>query len=509
MEKSRTQHVAQNAIIGLLGQGATTILGFISRTVFIYVLGKEYLGVSGLFSNILMLLSFAELGIGNAMIYSMYKPAKEGNSETLKSLLALYKKAYQTIGCIVALLGLSALPFLDTLIHGTAEGIKEPISVLYILFLANSVVTYFFAYKQSVLFAYQNDYVVTLNTLVFYTISTGVQILFLLLTHDYIIYLIIAVVFSFLTNWSISRKVDKKYPELKGTAEILPHEVKKSIFKNVRALAVYKIGSVVLNGTSNIMLSYLFNVTSVGLYSNYSLFTNFFQTVNSKTMGALTSSVGNLNTESDKDKQYAIFNQILFSSVWLNGFAAVGMALLVNDVISIWIGNDYLFGKWTVFAIAFNYFIVTTSFATYVFRTTLGLFKQGQFAPVFATILNIILGIVLGKWIGFPGVFLAMALARMLSTGIIDPILVYRNAFKRPPLLYYIKYGGYILLMAILYIVINYIISFIVIDGVLGVMIKAIVIALVFHSIVILMFWRTSVLQCLISRFLSLLKNKI
>lgn len=492
--KSRTQHVVQNASIGLLSQIVTTVLSFVSRTFFIYILGKEYLGISGLFTNILMILSFAELGIGNAMVYSMYNPVKEGDTEKIKSLLLLYKKSYRYIGISVAVIGLAIIPFLDMLIHGTVPNVKEPIILLYVLFLINSVISYFYAYKQSIVIAAQEDYIVTLNSLIVNSVCFVIQIGILLVTGNYILFLLCTIFATLLTNLSISRIADKRYPEL--TTQAIPlakYEVKK-IFSNVKSLAVYKLGSVTLNGTGNIMISWLFNVSSVGIYANYLLFTSFFQTVNTRIMGAFTSSVGNLNAGSSKEKQYIVFNSIFFLSCWINGFASVMLMLFANDIILIWIGEEYVFDNLILFGIFFHHYIFTTSFAPYVFRTTLGLFKQGQLAPILATVLNISLGILLAKLIGIAGIFFGTAIARMLSTGIIDPVLIFKKVFNRSVIDYYKMFVLYIIVFSSQYYVILYLISFIHLTGVMGLIVKGIAAVISFNVIFCALFWKTTML---------------
>lgn len=509
MNESRTRHVVQNASAGLISQFVTTILSFASRTVFVYVLGKEYLGISGLFTNILMILSFAELGIGNAMVYSMYKPLKEGNDEKLKSLLLLYKKAYQVIGIVVGLAGVLIIPFLPIFIHGTVPNVKEPLVLIYILFLTNSVISYFYAYKQSIIIASQNEYIATFNSLLFNALCVILQIVVLYMTGNYILFLLCMIASTLLTNLSISRIANKKFPQLCGKAETLSKEERKSIFKNVKALAVYKLGSVILNGTNNIMISWMFNVGAVGIYANYVLFVNFFQTVNSKLMGSLTSSVGNLNTQPDPDKQYKVFNEILFVSCWINGFASIMMMLFVNDIIELWFGDDFLFDKSVLFCILFSYYIFTTSFAPYVFRTTLGLFTQGQLAPAIASILNVVLGYCMGKLLGIGGIFLATALARIFSSGIIDPVLIFRKAFKRSAIYYYLNYVFYIIVMFGLYFILLFILSKLVLSNqYVALFVRGIIAALLFNIFMCLIFYNTSRFQTVKLRITNLFVKK-
>lgn len=187
MQNSRTANTAKNASFGLVSQILNIILSFISRTVFIYVLGVEYLGINGLFTNILMLLSFAELGIGNAIIYGMYKPLAMDDKEKLKSLMALYAKAYKAIGLFVFTAGLLVVPFMEYIIKDTPN-ISENITLIYVLFLLNTSISYFFVYKKSIITADQKNYVVLFYQQLFKVGQTLAQVLFLWLNGYFILY---------------------------------------------------------------------------------------------------------------------------------------------------------------------------------------------------------------------------------------------------------------------------------------------------------------------------------
>lgn len=175
-------------------------MAFVSRTVFVYVLGAEYLGVNSLFTDILTVLSFAELGIGNAMVYSLYKPLAEKDTEKIKSLMKLYATAYRIIGIAIAVLGVCVVPFLGRIV-GDVSYVKENITALYLLFLLNSVLSYFFVYKKSLIIADQKSYVVDIFQQVFYAFQVIVQSVFLVVTKQFIPYLLITILFTFLNNF--------------------------------------------------------------------------------------------------------------------------------------------------------------------------------------------------------------------------------------------------------------------------------------------------------------------
>ena len=268
---SRTDNIVENMKTGLVVQLLNKILAFVVRTVFIKVLSTEYLGVNGLFTNILTILSFAELGIGNAIIFNMYKPVANNDKEKIKSLVKLYKKSYEIIGVLVFLVGMCIIPFLNLIIKD-APDIKENISFIYFLFLLDTALSYFFTYKKSIISAYQKESIINNYTTIIYLIRAVVQISFLLITKNFIVYLIIQILSTLILNIVLSLKADKMFPYLKEkNVQNLQDKEKKSIYANVKSLIIYKFGSVILNGTDNIIISSMINVSTVGLCSNYTL----------------------------------------------------------------------------------------------------------------------------------------------------------------------------------------------------------------------------------------------
>lgn len=490
MQNSRTANTAKNALFGLISQALNIILSFISRTFFINILGAEYLGVNGLFTNILTLLSFAELGIGNAVIYGMYKPLATNDKEKIKSLMALYAKAYKIIGLFVFVIGLLIIPSLDYIIKDTPT-IKENINLIYVLFLLNTSLSYFFVYKKSIITADQKNYVILLYEQLFKIVQTLVQIVFLWLTGEYIIFLVIQIIITLLNNVYVSLKADKMYPFLReGTVETLDKKERNSIFSNVRSLFLYKFGSVILNGTDNIIISAIIGIAAVGLNSNYVLIISAMTAVTGQIMNGFTASVGNLNAVGTQESKESVFNKIFFLSAWMYGFCSVGLFLFFNKFITFWIGESYIFSELVVFTIVLHFYVNNVHFTAYTYRVTMGLFVQGRWAPLTAAIVNILLSLLLGKAFGLAGIFFATSIARFLTTGLVDPILVYRNGFKKSPLSYYTRYFAFMGLYTLLYFVMKYVISFVTITGFSGFIVEVIIVSIIFNIIMALVFWR-------------------
>ena len=507
--QSRTKNVTVNSMVSLLCQVLNLLLNFLTRTIFIKILGAEYLGVNGLFSNILTILSFAELGIGNAIVFNLYKPLAQDDKPQISSLMLLYKQVYTAIGLFVLGAGLLVTPFLGVIIK-TKPNIPENISLLYILFLLNTVVSYFFVYKKNIILADQKNSITLIVTQATTIAQVILQTSFLLLTHNFIVYLTIQIGCTLAENFVCSALADKMYPYLKNSNPVpLSKSETKSIFADVKALAIYKFGSVILNGTDNILISMFLSVRDVGLASNYTLLMNSANSILGKLIDAFTASVGNLNTESNAEKQYNVFKKIMFISSWIYGFAAVGIYLVSKDFIITWIGEKYLLSSIVVFSICFDFYVKGVQAAPYMYRTTLGLFIQGKWAAVIAAVVNLILSVILCKAIGLGGIFIATPISRLISTGIIDPYLIYKRTFKRNVLEYFEMFIGYCVIFIVIAVISNFAINCVSIAGWLGVILKAGIVTVIFNGLMISVFFRTKIFKELLQSVNQLVSRKV
>lgn len=447
-EVSRSQYVVRNTAVTLLTQLVKNVLGFLSRTAFIWVLGKELLGINSLFTEILAMLSFAELGIGNAFVYSLYKPLAERDNVKLGTLMRLYAKAYKGIGLLIGVLGLCLLPFLKMLVGDVAVD-DSLLYTIFLMYVFNTAVSYFFVYKTSLIVADQKNYIVLIAQEGFHAVQVAVQVVILLLTGNYVLFMAITVVCTIGTNVFLAHKADKMYPFLlEKMVKPLSAEERDEIVANVKSLVVYKLGSTVLGGTDSIFISAIINVVTVGFYSNYKLLVDLFTSLGSQVVSSITASVGNVNASEGKERKEAIFDGLLCASAWFFGLSAVGLLLLSNDFIRLWIGTDYVLDVASVAAIVGAFYVNNMHHACFVYRNTAGLFVYGKYIPVIASVLNIGLDVALGMWIGLPGIFLATIIARMLTYEIVDPLIIYRRVFGKSVLTYYWNYLKYTAIVA-------------------------------------------------------------
>lgn len=446
---SRTRNSIKNSTWGLIVQVVILFINFIVRKIFIYFLGIEYLGINGLFVNLLTMLSFAELGIGTAIVYSMYKPIAQNDNEKIKSLMKLYKKSYKIIGAVIAILGIIILPFLQYIIKDNSN-IKD-LNIIYTLFLFNTVMSYFYVYKKSLLIADQRSYICNKINMYFSIIKGICQIFILYFTRSYIFYMIIQVILTILENVVISFVADKLYPFLKEK-EIV--KLKKSelndIFKNIKSLVVYKFGHIVLDGTDNIIISSFLGIQYVGILSNYTMIIYAISSLLSQLINSLTASVGNLVATESKARQEDVFNNITFLTFILYGISSICIYALINPFIRLWLGSEFLLSNYITLVLVSNYYINGILSASWIYRGTKGLFVYGKYRPLISAIINIVLSIILLKYIGLLGVLLGTLITRVITNLWFDPWIIYKFGFQKSVWRYYKKIVVYTLITFII-----------------------------------------------------------
>lgn len=451
MAENRTKYVVKNIGIGILCQILNAGLGFIVRYFFIMALGVEYLGVNGLFGNILQFLSLVELGVGSAIIYRLYAPLKAGNMNELIALMRLYKKAYTFIGLIVLVLGLSLTPFMPWLIKDTSQ-IDENLYVIYILFVINSTISYFFIYKQSLIIADQKNYIVTIIRQIVKLVQSILQIVVLVFVKNFILFLLVGILFTLITNISISWQANKLYPFLKGGDSLeLDTSKKKSLFFDIKSLMLFKLGYIVLNNSNNIVISLFLGVTYIGLGSNYFLITAAFEIIINQLSNAFTASVGNFNVDTNSESKWRLFSQLNIILITFCGLIFSMAYLFSDEFISLWIGNSYSLSTFSVFSIVLFVFLKNTGTVVYMFRTTQGGFMQVRYASIIVSLFHIFLAVLLVENIGFPGVYLSASCA-ILCLNIYDGFIVSKvSGFK------FIKYIWLNIILYITIVILSYI----------------------------------------------------
>lgn len=447
--KSRTYYSIINTFASLGGYALNLILSFICRIFFVRLLNSEYLGINGLFTNILSMLSLAELGIGTAMIYALYKPVAEDDKDKIASYMHLYGIAYKTIGIVIAVMGLCMIPFLKVLINNPPH-IQENITLLYLLFLFSTVSSYFFSYRSSILFAYQENYIVLSISYIFVVIQNIVQIISLVIFKNYIIYLILQVLFTFASNGVVSYIAKRKYPFItnKNVPKLSKDEM-WSLAKNVKALTVTKISGIIVNNTDNIVITYFKGLITTGIISNYTLLVNALSSLVNQIFSGLTGSVGNLNALETDDRKYIVFKSLNLINFWVYGLVSVFIIVVSNDVIKLFFGASYITGIEIPIILALNFYMNGMQCVVGIYKSTMGLFKYGQYILLITAFLNLIGDFILGKAYGVFGIFLATAISRLLTNTFYEPYIIFNHGFNKKFSEYVKRYLIYFILIII------------------------------------------------------------
>lgn len=428
MKSSRVENSIRNTIYALGTQIISMLMSFIVRTVFIYTLGKNYLGFNGLFSNIFSILSLTELGMGTAIIYSMYKPVAQEDHRKIAALLNLYRTFYRIVGIIVAILGLSLLPFLDYLVSGIQD-IPE-LEIIYLLYLSSSVISYFFAYKKSMLTVYQQDYISSRINLLINFIQGIIQIAILILWHNYILYLLVLTISTFFNNWLNSLYADYKYQYLKEyRSERVDEETKQKIYTDVKAIFVSRISSAIVTSTDNLLISAFVSTIILGLYSNYIMLINVVNTIINRILDSLVGSVGNLIAVESIERVYLIFKRVLFINYWLVAFSSMSFFILANPFITLWIGKSYLLSSGIIFMIALNLFMRLIRNTFIMFNNAFGHFVELKKKNIIEPIINIVASIlfILVFKMGIIGVLLGTFVSNITTNFWFEPYLIFKK----------------------------------------------------------------------------------
>ena len=384
--ESRMKNSFRNTMFGFFGLLIYQIFNFATRSVFIRLLGAEYNGVNGLFSNILQLLNLAELGFATSVSYALYKPLKAGDEQTTAALMSFFAKVYRIIALVVTIAGCCCIPFLQYLIAEDISTLPFSLNELrgyFAMYLASTVCSYLLAYKRTIITADQNSYIISnvdnLCNIVLYTL----QIVLLYITKNFYAYLSIMVAKTIINNLVIHIIASKRYPYLSQYKnEKLPKSERSEIFKNVQALFMHRIGTVIVLSTSSVIISAFVSLIDAGKYANYTMIVTVVNGFINIIFNSITASIGNLCLSDDKEYQYVVFKRISYVSNFFAVFTFVCYVCLFNDFITIWINEDMQFGLPIVLVVSFNAMIAYCRKTVLAFKDGMGLFRKDWFKPI-------------------------------------------------------------------------------------------------------------------------------
>ncbi len=511
----RTSNSIKNSVTSLAGNAFSFIIAFIAQAIFVRILGTEYLGLNGLFTNILSMLSIFEFGIGNAIVFNLYKPLSENDYEKVTSLMNFYKKAYRIIALLIFIFGIFLLPFLHIFIDDITIDIN--IYIVYLLFLLSTISSYLMAYKRSLIIANQKNYIINIIHVVYLALVNISQLLIILLFKNYYLYLVVKIICQLLENLFISIFANKKYSYLKKCENTkLDKKTEKDIFDRVKALFFHKIGSIIVSGTDNIIISYFFGIASVGLYTNYNTITNAINTIFSQVISSTTASVGNLLISSNETKKFNVFRKIRFLNSWISIFTSISLLVIVQPFISLWVGSQYQLSMIVVCVIVLNYFQKMQRQTYSTFKDSAGIWIEDKFIPLIESFINLFFSIICLKLFGFVGVFMGTIISGLTLWCYSYPKFVYKRLFNRSYLDYAKETIGYILLFIIvatitygisMLFVVNSVLLQVIINIIMCCIIPNLILYIIFRKTDNFMYFKNLIFNIINKIFVKLKKN--
>ena len=451
----RIENAKRNILFGTLGNFVSIILGFITRTILIKTIGVNYLGINGLYTSILSTLSLTELGLTGAFCYTLYKPVIDKNYEKIKRLMNFYKKIFRIIALIITVMGLLLIPFLKY-ITKNPEGItSQQLYIFYLIFLFNTVSTYFVSYKYSLANAEQKNYVQINFQVITSIIILILQIIALILFKSYLIYILVNAVVAFFQKIFIYLYFNKKYPYLSGKINDKLSKEDTNLFKkNIIALSFHKISDVSINQSDNIIISSFINISCVALLSNYNLIIINASLFLNIIFSSVISGLGNLIVTENKERQYFLFKVYRFLGFWLYGLVLLLFIFLLTPFITLWLGPTMTIDSSIIVLIMVDYYFKGHRTIIDNFRTAAGMFDADKYISLAQAIVNIVLSVILVYFIGLKGVFIGTIVAGLISN-LTKPFIIYKKLFDKEAKYYYIDSITYIFVISFVFVILN------------------------------------------------------
>lgn len=440
---SRLENTGKNFTYSFLASILSAITGFVSRTVFIHSVGVCYLGANSLFTNILSMLSLTELGLSSAIGFSLYAPLAKNDTDTVKSLMRFYKNAYRVIALVIALLGAALIPFLDYLIKDPGD--IQHIPFIYVVFLYNTVISYLFTYKTTLLSADQKGYIMTSMNMVINIVTVVIQTVVLVIWKNYFVYLILGAIINTAQWFFINRRINKIYPYLKDN-DVLPLNdgERKTIATNVKAMVFHKFGELCINQTDNLIISSFISITAVGLYNNYYMIISIINRFAQSIFNAATASFGNLIATESYERRYEVFKRYNFLGFWIFGWTGLCLYILLTPFVRLWLGDKFLIDNLTLMLVMINYYLVGMRVTVGNVKMAAGLYSQDQWAPIVQAVINLAVSIIGAMRMGLSGVFLGTVVSSICVPCWYRPVVVYKYAFHKPVKEYFSRYFLYL-----------------------------------------------------------------
>lgn len=473
---NRKKNATRNIIFGTCLKLYQIVVPFLMRTIMIYFMGVQYLGLNSLFTSVLQVLNLAELGVGSAMVYSMYKPVAEHDNNTICALMGLYRKYYRIIGMVVLAAGCVIIPFVPHLIKSDVpEGIN--IYVLYVMNLLATVFTYWlYAYKNSILQAYQRNDIVSKVTIITDTIKYILQIFTIVFLKNYYIYVLVLILLQIASNIITAAVVTRMYPEYRCKGS-LPKEEVAQINSRIRDLFTSKIGAVIVNSADTVVISAFLGLTVLAIYQNYFFIISSVIAFIAVVFNSCTAGIGNSIIVETKEKNYNDFKKFTFLIAWIAGFCTVCIVCLMQPFMNIWMnGNEKLMlGMSEVVCFCIYFFVYEIQQLLLTYKDAAGMWHEDKYRPLVTALTNLALNIIMVQFFGLYGVLLSTVIS-IIFIGM--PWLFYNLftvLFKRNAAKYVIRVVYYTVITIVISIITYSVCSLVPFTGIAELIVKLII----------------------------------
>ena len=401
----RAEATMRNSAWGIFQQLIICALGLFSRRIMLDTIGIEGVGLNGLLTNVVQVLSLADMGISTSIIFHMYKPLASGDEEKLAKLMNFYRTVYYFIAVTIFVIGLCLTPFMKYIVKDVSytDGYVRRI---YFLFLLQTSTTYLFAYKRSLLSADQKQYIISIFDLVFKILTVFGGILILELTKELSYYLIFLIVAAVINNMMIAKKVDKMYPYVKNTHLSLEKQHRQSIFKDVKNIFIGRMSGTITNSTDNILISALVGTITTGLYSNYTIILNSITNTMNQFSYGMMGSIGNLLATESEDYVESVLKKLCFMMFFMAAFCCICLSCLIDPFITLAFGEDLLLERYVVYICIGVFYFATVKIPVWNMMHASGLFRVDKYISIAGSTINLIVSFILGEMIGIAGILI-------------------------------------------------------------------------------------------------------
>ena len=509
MRIERATNASRNIVFGVILKIYQLIIPFVMRTAMIYLLGVQYLGLNSLFTSILQVLNLAELGVGSAMVYSMYKPIAEDDKITICALMHLYKIYYRMIGLVVCAAGLLLLPFVPKLISGDVPS-DINVYVLYLMNLAATVLSYWlFSYKNSILQAHQRVDVISKVMLLTETIKYVMQFAVLAIFHNYYYFVIVILLTQIMTNIVTAIEADKMYPQYQAKGS-LPKEEIQQINRRIRDLFTSKIGAVIINSADTIVISSFLGLTVLAIYQNYFYIITAVIGLISTVFASVVAGIGNSIIVESKEKNFKDFKKFTFIIVWIAGVCVCCFICLFQPFMRVWVGEELLLDFSAVVCFCGYFFLYEINQLLNTYKDAAGIWHEDRFRPLVTALSNLGMNLIMVQFWGIYGIILSTVLS-MLFVGM--PWLLHNLftvLFEKKWLYCYLKKLGYYVAIVFVSACATYwLCSWIVLPDIILILVRLIICCVVSNLIFLIAYHRMEEFKLSVQLVDKMTKGKI